>query len=271
MKNYSRYFKLLALSLSVGLAINTSLPVIASIKDRTVTENSPEVSDTLMALRFKVQGVRYSRRRTGGLSRGSKECNGELVSATPLWPNFEEEEREQVQVESTVDSNPTFFVHLSHESAQEAEFVVFKEEVVNNVKQQQVIHEEFLELTSNPTGDPQILALSIPNEPEKELEVGKYYHWMFAVICDPDDSSKNLVVDGWVQRIPQDEALTAELAGKERRDYPDIYAEKGIWTDSLMILADLRKQYPNDLQLKEKWETLLKSVGLDEAIAAQNP
>ena len=271
MKNYSRYFKLLALSLSVGLGMNTSLPVIASIKDRTVTESSSEVADTLTALGFKVPGVRYSRRRTGGLSRSSKECNGEFVSTTPLWPNLEENEGGPVAVESTVNSNPTFFVHLSHESPQEAEFVVFKEEVVNNQKQQQIIHEEFLELSSNPTGDPQIVALSLPNDPEKQLEVGQYYHWIFSVICDPDDNSKNPVADGWVQRIPQDEALTAELAGKQRRDYPDVYAERGIWTDSLMVLADLRKQYPNDLQLKEKWETLLKSVGLDEAVAAQNP
>ena len=269
MKNYSKHGKLFALALSVGLAMSSSLPVIAGIKHNPLTHRLPDVSETLMALRFKVRGVRYSRRRTGGLSRGSKECNGELVSVTPLWPNIESEgQKKQVEVESTVDSNPTFFVHLSHKSAQEAEFVVLKEQDNN---QEQIIHDEVIELTSNPTGNPQILALSLPSDSQKQLEVGKNYHWMFSVVCDVDDSSKNVVVDGWVQRIPQDTALETELAQKEPRAHPDVYAENGIWPDSLMVLADLRKRYPNDSQLQDKWETLLKSVGLDEAIAAQTP
>ncbi|NET58919.1 MAG: DUF928 domain-containing protein [Symploca sp. SIO2E6] len=269
MKKYFKHGKLLALALSVGLAVS-SLPVIASIKHHPRTQSSPDVSENLMALRFKVRRVRYSRRRTGGLSRGSKECNGDLVSVTPLWPNSgSEEEKTQTEVESTVDSNPTFFVHLSHESTQEAEFLLLKEQDGN---QEQIIHEEILELTSNPTGNSRILALSLPSDGEKQLEVGKYYHWMFSVMCDEEDSSKNVVVDGWVQRIPPDtDNLETELAQTEPRNHPDIYAERGIWPDTLMVLANLRQQYPNDVQLKEKWETLLKSVGLDEAIATQTP
>jgi len=71
-----------------------------------------------------------------------------------------------------------------------------------------------------------------------------------------------------VKRIELDSSLANQLQNAEPRDRSAIYAEKGIWTDAVSTLADLRKANPNDPQLEQDWDDLLKSVGLDRVAQA---
>ncbi|HBW87781.1 MAG TPA: hypothetical protein DEG17_02520, partial [Cyanobacteria bacterium UBA11149] len=89
--------------------------------------------------------------------------------------------------------------------------------------------------------------------------------------CNPNDSdtSGDLVVDGWVQVEPEDESLAGDLAKTQDRDRPAVYAQYGNWTETLSTLADLRQRYPNEQQLKDDWQSLLKSVGLDRLANAE--
>jgi len=152
----------------------------------------------------------------------------------------------------TVSEHPEFFVYVPQTSATEAEFFLIDKE--NNE-----VYQTNLPLS----GEPGIVSVSLPEE-LPPLEVGQNYRWFFAVICDPDHRIEDLIVRGWTQR----RELEADLATKLERtttagDRSFIYAQNGIWHDSLSILAEeIRNSNRNALAMVQ-WKLLLESAGLD--------
>jgi hypothetical protein len=266
MKKSSRYFKTFTLTLSVGLVMSATLPATASIKDTSVSLGSPNRSETILAqrrsrLRFKVPGIRPSFGREGGLSRSSQitaSCDGQQISMTSLLPrtNLASLPKDKIEIESTVAPRPTFFVHVSQTSGQKAEFMIVNE------KGDEVYKNSNITLS----GSPGIISISLPAN-AAALEVGKSYYWSLTAICD-DDWAKNPAVDGWVKRIELNSTLANQLNRAAPRDRPVLYADASIWTDAVSTLFDLRKANPNDPQLRQDWEDLLKSVGLDTVAQA---
>lgn len=264
MKNQYRKFPKFFLLLSLGLAMSSSIPAVASIKDTTISQGLPTGSGTRIALDgsrlgFKVRGIRPSQRREGGLVRGTNTCAGQSLSLTALLPKTNEAElldKKQIEIESTVSERPTFFVHLTQTTAKNAEFIVFNEN-------REIVFEEKVALTGNPG----ILTITLPAS-AKPLEVGKLYHWSFSVICDPADSGGNMMVDGWVKRIEPDPKLAVQLQNASERDRAAHYAQAGIWTDALSTIADLRKKYPQEKEVQKDWESLLESVNLNTVASA---
>jgi hypothetical protein len=266
MKKSSKYFKTFTLTLSVGLVMSATLPATASIKDTSVRLGLQNHSETILAqrrsrLRFKVPGIRPSLGREGGLSRSSQitaSCDGQQISMTSLLPrtNLASLPKDKIEIESTVAPRPTFFVHVSQTSGQKAEFMLINE------KGDEVYKNSNITLS----GSPGIISISLPaNAPA--LEVGKSYYWSLTAICD-DDWAKNPAVDGWVKRIELNSTLANQLNRAAPRDRPALYADASIWTDAVSTLFDLRKANPNDPQLRQDWEDLLKSVGLDTVAQA---
>ncbi|HEY9794398.1 MAG TPA: DUF928 domain-containing protein [Leptolyngbyaceae cyanobacterium] len=246
--------------------MSATLPATASIKDTSVSLGLRNRSETILAqrrsrLRFKVPGIRPSLGREGGLSRSSQitaSCDGQQISMTSLLPrtNLASLPKDKIEIESTVAPRPTFFVHVSQTSGQKAEFMLVNE------KGEEVYKNNNITLS----GSPGIISISLPaNAPA--LEVGKSYYWSLTAICD-DDWAKNPAVDGWVKRIELNSTLANQLNRAAPRDRPVLYADASIWTDALTALADLRKANPNDVQLRQDWEDLLKSVGLDTVAQA---
>lgn len=267
MKKHYLNLPKFSLALSLGLAMSTSIPVSANIKDTTLSQGSVTGSGTLIALDgsrigFKVRGIRPSQKREGGLVRkgsNSNTCAGKQMSVTALLPKtYEAEllEKEQIEVESTVSERPTFLVHLTQPPVTNGEFIVQKQNG-------EVVFEEKIALTSNAG----ILSMTLPDS-VNPLEVGQLYHWSFSVICDPGDSGANILVDGWVQRIEQAPTLAAQLQKASERDRAALYAQAQIWTDALSTLAELRKTKPNDPQVTEDWKSLLESVKLNTLTSA---
>lgn len=259
MKKHYLNFPRFSLALSLGLAMSTTIPAVASIKDTTLSQGAVTGSGTLLALdgiRFKVRGIRPSQRREGGLVRGS--CAGQEMYVTALLPKNNEKalKIDQVEIESTVSERPTFLVHMTQPPVKNAEFIVQKQ---NGDE----VFAEKIALTDNAG----ILSMTLPAS-AKPLEVGQLYHWSFSVVCDPNDNSANIVVDGWVKRIEQDPALAAQLKKASERDRAVLYAQAEIWTDALSTLAELRKAKPNDLQVEDDWKSLLESVNLNTLASA---
>jgi hypothetical protein len=50
-----------------------------------------------------------------------------------------------------------------------------------------------------------------------------------------------------------------------------LYANAGIWQDSIATLARLRTSRPNDPELKADWEALLKTEGTELAEVVSAP
>lgn len=98
------------------------------------------------------------------------------------------------------------------------------------------------------------------------LVEGKKYHWLVTMVCDTEDPSADPLIDGWVERIPVDAELQAELDNATESDRPSIYARTGIWHEALNSLAQLRQKNPEDQTVLSRWSEFLRSVGLGEFV-----
>ncbi|MBE9129478.1 MULTISPECIES: DUF928 domain-containing protein [unclassified Coleofasciculus] len=264
MKPSFAKFNLFYSALSAGLAVSISLPAVATLKPTSLNQNSPIPQEILIAqrrsrLRFKVRGVGFSTRRTGAISRGGCTGNSNSQPMKVLLPEFEESDI-SIQSESTVEANPTFFVHIPETSAPQAEFLLVDE----NLKP---IYDETFQLKGTPT----VAIINVPENSEiPSLKVNQKYRWYFSLICDPDDPTSDSspgakpTVWGSIKRVEPSDSLANQLETTPPSARPEIFAEAGIWNDALTSLAQLIVANPNDTTLREDWKSLLESVGLGE-------
>lgn len=186
-------------------------------------------------------------RREGGGTRG---CWGNLNSAptdsrlTALVPaeNFG----------YTLEASPSFFVYIPSFFAEKAVAAQF--ELLNEVG------DPIYQATYQASQESGLIRINLPEDANfAGLEVGQDYNWAFTLICDMEDPSGNLVVDSWVQRIEPDADLAQMLEIAPAEQVPDIYAQEGIWHDTLTTLANLDNDQPEN---QERWRILLNEVGL---------
>ncbi|MEO1211249.1 MAG: DUF928 domain-containing protein [Cyanobacteria bacterium J06638_20] len=203
---------------------------------------------TALAIEFIPPNRGMPGRREGGGTRG---CWGNLNSVptdsrlTALVPaeNFG----------YTLDTSPSFFVYVPSFFAEKAVAAQF--EIVSEAGD--IIYETTYQ-TSQQAG---LIRINLPDDANfAGLEVGTDYNWAFTLVCDLEDPSGNLVVDSWIQRIEPDAALAEALQTASVEQVPDIYAQAGIWHDTLTSLADLPNA--NQPAVLENWRTLLDGVGL---------
>lgn len=229
----------LSFALSLGLAMVPSFP--AGVRA------SSQGSAIAQGVNFKPPDVTAPGNRQGGAHRGSGTCPADL-SITPLIPAS--------NIGLTVQQSPTFFVYVPQVSSP-VEFTLLSENEVDLVYE-----------TSFQANNGGIISVSLPENTPTPLEVGKRYVWAVSVICDPNDRSADVVAKGWVQRVKPEPGMLSQLQQKhELRDRLRIYAENGLWYETLSALAELRRQAPGDTGLKADWTQLLTSQGLDTVVA----
>jgi hypothetical protein len=98
---------------------------------------------------------------------------------------------------------------------------------------------------------PQLVEYSLPYE----LTPENLYQWHFSVICDPDKRSRNPVVRGWVQRVEAPPELDRALAATAPVDWHRLYAESGLWFETISSLINARRSFPT--AGGEDWLTLM--------------
>ena len=192
-----------------------------------------------ISLQFPQTSDRGAPARTvGGGSRGSScvvEGETPLVALMPTRNN----------VGTTVAAQPSLFWYIPQNRAQLAEFVL-----INNEG-----NEVFAE-TITLAGTSGILKLTFPAT--VALEIGKDYLWQFAILCDLEDRESDVFVRGVLQRIELGESLKNQLKFATALEQAKLYANAGIWHDSLTIMAELRSSMPAE------WEEFLNSIGLSD-------
>jgi hypothetical protein len=85
-----------------------------------------------------------------------------------------------------------------------------------------------------------------------------------ALVVDPDNRSRDILAGGFIERIALPEALRAQLAGAGKARAPFIYADAGLWYDTLAVLSELIDAAPNDPALRQQRASLLAQVGLSD-------
>ncbi|OCR01449.1 hypothetical protein BCD67_21820 [Oscillatoriales cyanobacterium USR001] len=115
---------------------------------------------------------------------------------------------------------------------------------------------------------PGIVGINLPpNTPG--LEVGKTYRWELKIVCDPANPREFESVDGAIERVRLEESLKQKIDRVNGRDRVLIYAQNGLWYDTLTNLIQLRRQNPKDAQLAKDWEDLLQQspdIPLDKIV-----
>jgi len=122
-------------------------------------------------------------------------------------------------------------------------------------------HEVYKTAVSLPT-KPGIISVTIPST-ALPLEINKNYRWFFKVSCSGKQSVP-VYVEGDIQRVQLNPSLEKQLAASQPREKIMIYAENGIWFDTLTLLAQLQKSHPHDAALISDWQSLFKSINVDK-------
>lgn len=177
--------------------------------------------------------------------RRGNDCVLEEQTLTALIPVTDK------NLELTVAAEPTLFFYIPLTG-----FAVDTLEFTLQDKNENTHYKTTLTVPENPG----IISLKIP--PSAQLQVGNSYHWTFSLICQTRRSNERIDVNGAIQRVRLTPELNANLAAAEPREIPTIYANAGIWHETLSSLAKLLQNYPQDKTLADRWVRMLESAGL---------
>lgn len=255
MKPSTSYPITVAAVLAAGVLGASELPATASSRLTPVPHPLANPQTTLIAgrLGFKLNNLRPSRFNYGGFTRSSCPPVDITVVAPPTRP--EERplgQKDNVAVDSTASPHPTLFVNIPAElSGKTAELTL----------QNEAGDQQLYSTTFNLTGKPGIVGIRIPNT-APPLTVGQKYLWQVAVNCsNPND---RINAGSWIERVPLDRTLASQLDRATAREKPVLYAEAGIWQDTVSTLAELLYHNPNDQFLAQDWANLMQSVNLND-------
>ena len=111
-----------------------------------------------------------------------------------------------------------------------------------------------------------IVRANLTSQTGKPLALNKEYSWVFSVVCDDNSRDTDWALRGKVRRIQPDEDLNLDLETAAPQEKVGIYVENKLWENALRTVADLRRQNPNDAEIKQYWQELLKSVDFQEQV-----
>ncbi|GGA16275.1 DUF928 domain-containing protein [Okeania sp. KiyG1] len=144
----------------------------------------------------------------------------------------------------TLVSNPTFWLCIPDDS-KSINFTLMDEATKHKIYQTKF----------NIESERGIISVKLPSAPP--LEVGREYHWAF--VLDYGDGAEDLLVDGVVKRVTANDSLTSRLnSATTVMEKIDIYAENGLWHETITELGNLRRSHPDDVAIASRWNSLLQ-------------
>lgn len=190
--------------------------------------------------------------RRGGGSRGSCLANrSQLVALIP-----------ENAVGKTTATLPKLFFYIPQVNRSQAVALEF----VLRDRQDKLVYQSFF-TTDGKSG---IVSVDLPESGESnELKTNEQYHWYLSMICDPQNRSRDVVVEGWIQRVELDPAIEQKLARSNPLERASIYRKHGLWYDALSTLAEQKQAVDPQFPVTAKWTELLESVGLGYLAGAQ--
>jgi hypothetical protein len=236
---------MLPIALSLGLIILSGLPTQAQEKSgKTATASSDLKSlESQIEINFETKepGEGEPEQTVGAGSRNAQECTDPENNQplTLLVPPH--------QVALTVAERPVFLVYFPKTVAKQAELSL-RDEQGNGIYQ----------TTFNLSDTPGILNIQLPAT-APALEIGQKYQWSIAMICHPDDRLRDQVVDAWIQRTELPASVSQQLETASIPEQASLYAQNGIWYDTISTLAEFASQSENSTVAANAWQQLLTS------------
>jgi len=107
-----------------------------------------------------------------------------------------------------------------------------------------------------------------------ELVAGRKYGWSVTLVCNPRRPSANPYFYSWIERVAATPALDQQLTAatlpsgnaspETLRKRALIYAQAGLWYNSLADISTAVTANPNNSSVQEDFLDLLAQVGLTE-------
>lgn len=174
----------------------------------------------------------------GSLSGSDSACPATELPLTALVP------QQNPVVTASPNLEVLFYVPYGSDTVREGEFSLVSQDEKTRIAK--------IPVTLPPT--PGIIGIEVP----ADLAEGEYYHWYFKLYCQEDrNPGNNLIVNGWVQRVP----LTSERERQIAEFSPEV------WYDAIANLRDRLQQSPEDTSLQNHWQDLLRSIQAEALIA----
>ena len=245
--------------LTITLTMMSFLANTSGIKAQS-RQSSSDISKTVKVSfnppRVADNGAPGGRRKGAG-SHSLCEVTNQKKEITPLIAlmpkiSIETETKSKIYVwGKTALEHPTFWFYIAYPANTYVEFIL-QDEAENEIYQ-----------TTFPLNNkPGIVSLTLP-EDKINLETGKSYHWYFNIMCDQEDTTDDFV-EGWVQKVELNPVIISQLESVQPLERLSIYAENGLWYDTLTNLDRLGQTKPENQAIATIWTDLLQQVGLDE-------
>ncbi|NJK37692.1 MAG: DUF928 domain-containing protein [Oscillatoriales cyanobacterium RM2_1_1] len=164
----------------------------------------------------------------------------------------------------TMSDSPSFWFRVPYQSGEYDALKFQLKRIWNNGKREDLVYEKMIPAAEVPVG---IISVALPVTASLQLEP-TYYEWSLAAYCnDSNDANAEpteaAVVFGSIVKVkPTPELQQALKTAPTDRDRVRIYAENGLWYDSLTLLGNLNRNSLNQPELLGDWQALLQSVKL---------
>lgn len=153
----------------------------------------------------------------------------------------------------TADAYPSVYAYFPDNTAQYAEFALYEE------GSNELIYGTLF----NVNGRSGLVSIDMPdNATLTPLQVGRRYYWYLSLICDVQDRSGDLTVQGNFERVTASGPLNQQLQSSSPGQHPFVYAEAGLWPETVTSLLELSQSNPGDQSTQQNLSALLRSVGL---------
>ncbi len=196
--------------------------------------------------------------RSDGGSRGDCLAAGTALNALVPMEQADEEIAPgvvvpgQVQVwGNTTSSNPTLWFYLP-------------QPIANGTLDFQLLSADGQELKRYSSQLPSKAGVLPIQLSETNLATGNRYRWTMRIeVTCPDNEFQALAVNGWVARVELPADIASNLAGAGPEEQAVLYAEAGLWHDTLTILMELYQANPNDPNVTLALDNLMDQIGLE--------
>jgi hypothetical protein len=179
--------------------------------------------------------------RVGGGTRGVGET---LITLFVLAPNH---------VGLTIQEQPNLYWYLSKSTNLPIEVTMIIEEATHPLLEKRLLI----------PAESGIHTLRL-KEFNVSLSIGTQYRWFLAIVPEPDRRSRDIIAGGIIERIEPSEVFLKKLIQADKKAMAHIFAEEGIWYDTIASLSELIETNPDDTVLREQRAALLEQVGLSE-------
>ena len=195
------------------------------------------------------RGAPETARRVGGATRGWGEVQLPMVAV--LAPEH---------TGLTIKSQPSLFWYMSDPTPILVEVTLIEEGAVKAAA----------ELTIRNTNRSGIFRLDLTQH-GVTLKPGVEYEWSVAMILDPEERSRDIIAQGFLERVEPPAAFAAQLATASKQELQYLYADGGFWYDAMEAVSDLIETDPANQAFRAQRSALLEQVRLPEVAAYDKP